>query len=335
MMESLNNVTVVIRSVYERTESTCRRLILEQGVPENAVFVTHESPFSKALTSSLRIGVEQNRVWTFCFDADVLARDGAIRQMIELAEYQPGKTCEVQGYVLDKFFGGPRTAGNHLYRTAFLEHALESIPDEGVAIRPEHHMLEVMQQSGFPWVIVRCLIGIHDDEQYYRDIFRKSFVQAHKHDHLCDLFLEHWRQRAAHDPDYQVALEGFAAGVRHRGGVRIDVSDSLFSVNLKQLGLEEKRPLSDSEWTLARIEKTIQQWKEPPVYHRRFPLRAGLDQPKNLLNRLSFRNSPDPDASRLKVVFVRACNLVFLVPWMFGKILVRLGCWIQTIVRID
>lgn len=335
MMGSLNNVTVVIRSVRERTESICRKLILKQGLPEEAVFVTHESPFSKTLASSFQIGMDQDRPWTLCVDADVITRKDSIRQMVELAEYQPENTCEIQGYVLDKFFGGPRTAGNHLYRTALLDRALELIPDEGTAIRPEHHMLSAMQRSGFPWVIVRCLVGIHDDEQYYRDIFRKAFVQAHKHSDFCSLFLEHWRQQAAHDPDYEVALAGFAAGVKYRGTVRIDVTDRVFTVNLKEVGLDEKGPLSDSEWTFPRIEKTIQEWEEPAIYHKRLPSRAGLDQPKSLLNRLSLRNPPDPNASRLKKVLVHACNLILLVPWIFGKILVRLGYKIQTVVRID
>src|SRR5690625_2539618 len=131
----IHEATIVVRSVYERTEDLCKRLILEQGVKEENLFVIHETPFSTALKYSFEIGIREDLPWTFCIDADVLLRPNSINTMIGHAESQKENVSEIQGLVLDKFFGGPRPAGNHLYRTNVLSKALNKIPSEGVNIR--------------------------------------------------------------------------------------------------------------------------------------------------------------------------------------------------------
>ncbi len=129
LSDNLNDlVYVVIRSAEERTEQLCKKLILEQGVfPENLCIV-REVPFSAALKKAYELGIERGLKWTLCIDADVLLRPGAVEKMIALAENQDKKVCEIEGFVLDKFAGGPRTGGIHLYRTSLLLKALEHIP---------------------------------------------------------------------------------------------------------------------------------------------------------------------------------------------------------------
>lgn len=249
----INQVTVIIRSVGERTESICRELIISQGVPSQALVIVNETPFSQAMRTSFRIGLEYDRPWTFCIDADLLLRPGSIQHMLEMATQQPKNVCEIQGLILDKFFSGPRPAGNHLYRTTVLDHALRLIPEEGIDIRPEHYTLQAMQAQGFPWINVPYLVGLHDFEQYYRDIFRKCLVQAHKHQHFTDLFLSVWRQGAIMDTDYRIALAGFARGIEHCGPVMINAYDTLFGVNLVNLDLDEKKEIIPVEWSLDRL----------------------------------------------------------------------------------
>ncbi len=48
-MNSFNDTTVIIRSAGERTEQLCKKLILEQGVPELQVFVVREVPCSATI----------------------------------------------------------------------------------------------------------------------------------------------------------------------------------------------------------------------------------------------------------------------------------------------
>lgn len=270
----LNKVTVIIRSVGERTETVCRQLIIEQGVPPEAIFTINEAPFSKAMRAGFEVGLEQDRPWTFCVDADLLLRSGSIEQMVGLSEKQPSNVCEVQSYILDKFFGGARMGGVHVYRTGLLDKVIANIPKEGVNIRPESHTLNSMARNGHPWVSLPVLVGLHDFEQSYDDIFRKCFVQAHKHFYRVNLFIPFWREHVMHDPDYKVALAGFAAGIEHPESVRIDAREEYFQVGMRRLGIEAKEDMNPVEWNLDRVDNILENWVEPAGYWEEYP--AGM-----------------------------------------------------------
>lgn len=286
-----NEVCVIIRSVKERTEELCKKLIVEQGVPESQIFIIHEVPFIAAMREGFELGIESNCQWTYCIDADVLLRPRSISQMLDAAQGADQMTCELQGIVYDKFFGGARPAGNHLYRTSLLKEVLKRIPGEGINVRPEYHTLQAMKKDGFIWRDLNIPVGLHDSEQYYQDIYRKCFVQAHKHAYLAEMFLDNWKDRLEGDPDMRVALAGFSDGIKHASGIRIDISQSYYSDNFQRLGVDEKGPLDLSDWDGARIAKIIQEWDVTEAFRRYFPAAASqsLYQPRSRLQRLNSR----------------------------------------------
>ena len=319
-LNALEMVTVVIRSAGERTESVCRQLIIEQGVAEDSVFVIREAPFSQAMRVGFEIGLEQGRPWTFCVDADLLLRPRSIERMVAHAENYDANTCEVQGYILDKFFGGPRTGGVHLYRTALLDRVIAAIPSEGVNIRPEYHTLTAMKDAGFPWVKVPELLGLHDFEQGYADIFRKCFVHAHKHANFTDLFLSIWRTGASKDLDYRIAMMGFSRGIEHYGEVHIDVRSALFRSTFDSLGFSDKPPMESTAWSLERVEEIINSWTEPESYRAMFPTRMGLLAASQ---------------SRLSRTYQRIANhgLIHTLLYACGSLLKGFGFYIHRVVE--
>lgn len=268
---SLDSVTVVIRSVKERTESLCKKMILDQGVPKESIFVINEAPFSKAMKIGFEIGIAEKRPWTYCVDADLLLRPQSILNLIGHADKQPANVCEIQGFILDKFFGGARKGGVHLYRTSLLNKVIEFIPSEGKNIRPEAHTLNSMRAAGYPSLTVKELVGLHDFEQTHEDIFRKCFVHAHKHLGYTDLFLPFWRSKSHNDLDYKIALAGFGEGVKHFGEVRIDKREKYFQEAMRDLEVSSKMEIDLSEWSLERVESIINTWVEPPEYWKKFP----------------------------------------------------------------
>lgn len=276
MDASNDKVTIIIRSAGERTEQLCRELILAQGIPPTDVIIVRESPFSAAMRTSFKIGIERGRPWTLCNDADVLLRPGAIEHIVRLAEEQEENVCEIQGYILDKLFGGPRHGGIHLYRTSLLPKVLASIPAEGVDVRPEYHTLKAMQSQGHPFVIAPYLVGLHDFEQYYADIFRKCLVHAHKHHYLLEMFLTFWREQAPVDKDYYVALQGLGQGIAHCGEVLIDIEQEVYREGFARLGIEEKGAIPIDEYPPAAIEALIAGWQQPEPYRRFYPTEMGL-----------------------------------------------------------
>jgi hypothetical protein len=265
-----SNASVIIRSAGERTEFLCKELVLAQGLPEENIAVIKQAPFSRALYASYEAGVALDLPWTLCLDADVLLLPNSVHEMISLAEKQAPSIFEIRGLILDKFFGGPRQGGIHLYRTSLLSQALTLIPLEQEQIRPEQHTLDAMKARGFSWKRVDYLIGIHDFEQYYADIFRKCFAQAHKHQEYSEIFLSYWPQQGINDLDYKVAIRGLMAGLDYQGEVRIDIQQEICREHFENLNIAEKPDLPPGYYSLLDIEHLVKNWIEPPVYHKYF-----------------------------------------------------------------
>ena len=311
------DVSVIIRSVGERTEALCKKLILEQGVPEENVVIVKEAPFSAAMKKSFQIGIELRLPWTFCVDADVLLRPDSIKQLLGFADKQKNNVAEIQGLVLDKFFGGPRPAGNHLYRTSLLEKVIEKIPREGISIRPEYYTLNRMKKAGYPWYNISLLVGLHDFEQYNLDIFRKCMVHAYKHLGWMEVFVPYWQKSMKQDNDYHVALSGLAAGIMHCEDMYIDVNQTVYSMLFARANIEEKKELNNNT-SLADVEAIIHKWQEPAEFINNQPKGFKVDFRRvrvlNPVSKLDFLKSKNDEI-----------GCVRLFPWLFGRVLEKTG----------
>ena len=130
------------------------------------------------------------------------------------------------------------------------------------------------KKEGYAWATVPYVVGIHDFGQFYGDIFRKCYVHANKHlIHLPEL-VPGWKSRAQFDPDFEVAIEGLAWGLRERGVVRIDKSLESVATAFADLGLVEKSAMSSEEFSPAAIESLLKQWAADDVPVRGFPVAA-------------------------------------------------------------
>lgn len=231
-------LTTILRTSGERTTELALKLLEEEV---GTVHVVEEKPFQKALERSFQLAIEHNRPWTLMIDADLLVAKNALLPLFKLAKEAPPSTFCVGGNALDKLLGISRNVGNNLYRTSLLEKALSFIPGSYNKMRPEKYIAEEMERLGSPlFIYPACLLGIHDEEQYFRDIYRKCFVHAHKHLYKAHTFIPRW-QRQSTDPDFLVALHGFADGIQHGGEVAIDArlypaDDALNSLNIKEKG---------------------------------------------------------------------------------------------------
>jgi hypothetical protein len=106
-------------------------------------------------------------------------------------------------------------------------------------------MLEAMSRHGHPWKQTAIVVGAHDFGQYYADIYRKCFLQAHKHSEHAEYLGMLWDAMAPLDEDFRVAVEAFRAGSEHRGTVYVSkdfVSDHAHQA-LTRMGIQEKAPL--------------------------------------------------------------------------------------------
>jgi len=249
-MAGAHDITAIIRSAGERTQDLCYELLCAQ-VPSENIFIIKEYPFTKALQKTLEIGIESGRRWTLCVDADMLLRTNAVSILLDKAKATGDKVLQVQGNLFDKLLCRPRKAGPHLYRTPQLPKALQYIPAEGLAVRPETFMSEHLASLGFPSVWINQTTGLHDFEQFFRDIYRKAIAHSHKHEKDVQHLLPLWKKFAKGDPDYQVALWGLSEGRKLGGPLPLDVRcfPNSLDAQLHAHGWEEKGALKPSAFT--------------------------------------------------------------------------------------
>ena len=224
------------------------------------MWVVFERPFSAAVRRGFELGAASGLKWTFCIDADVLITEQGIRQQLQIAETLPDHIFCVQGLVLGKFLPIKRPAGNHLYRNALVAQAIPLIPKDGHALRPESVTTQAMKDRGYLTYQTNVVLGLHDYEQYYHDIYRKCFLHVNKHEEdLMPRVESYWRQHQAHDQDYAVALLGALAGKVYEGTVYIDkqFQEEEARKMLAIKHINEKEALSLAAYTPQKIAEIV------------------------------------------------------------------------------
>jgi hypothetical protein len=186
---------------------------------------------------------------------------------------------------MDKFFGGMRKGGFHLYRSSLLPIVIEQIPTEGENIRPESHTLNKMAEKGYPRAVVPYIIGTHDEEQYNFDIYRKAFVYAEKHLDKADLLISYWKKNSQNENDFKIALKAFSDSIVNTEQLYINRDQSLYQQKFSESGFKEKKKLDINSISLDDIEQRIQRWDTDDKYYDEFPDSEGFDSTKDLFIR--------------------------------------------------
>jgi hypothetical protein len=311
------HITVAIRASGERTAETCRKLI-EAEIPAGHIVVVSEAPFEKATKQCYEAGIDGGLPWTLVVDADMLLRERAIEHLIQIAEKLDPNVFEIQGQVIDKLSGGIRAAGQHLYRTALLPKALGCIPHEGSEKRPENYVILRMASKGFPFLEIPQVLGLHDYEQWYRDVYRKAFFHAHKFSRAVRCWEPLWERLANDDPDFRIALLGLHAGLKYGGVIRSDIRqfpNETIDKLLRDHGFSEKETISPDEISAERIEAFIDTFVPAPEYwiwrsrSRESPANAGLlKQARSGIVRFGYFK---------------------MIPWVFGCLMAMWGKKLQ------
>ena len=263
------NIIVVIRAAGERTKEACRQIVLNE-LSENDLFVIKCTPFEEALRESYRIGIKSDKEWMITIDADVLPRKGFIKGIKAITEKLPDQIFTFKTMIFDKLFFTHRMAGFRVYRNRYLETAYEFIPENGKEIRPESYTIRKMEQRGYKTKVFEYVVGLHDYEQYYRDIYRKAYFHATKHPgHVADS-VAFWKQQAAHDSDYQVALKGAIDGLLSDDQPKPDIRffETISKIAIQELDLIEK-PKPDIDKVLELVETAL---NEAGDFHKEYSI---------------------------------------------------------------
>lgn len=208
MSPQIPSILVVVRSVGERTEPALLERLNRQ-LPRHRIKIVREYPFLKALQESYRIALAFGADWTVCLDADIVIRDSAINQIVKIAAGLGDGVFVFNMQVLDKLFGGLRAGGPHVYRTSYLNRAMQYTVNQGGTNRPETYVMRKMTQAGLTMPTIDEVVGVHDYEQYFRDIFRTAYFHSQKHRGHVAYLKSYWTRMSSSDPDFVAALAGY------------------------------------------------------------------------------------------------------------------------------
>ncbi|MDC3197502.1 hypothetical protein OAT60_01315 [Luminiphilus sp.] len=215
---------VCIRYAGEQSFSLCQALIQRQ-VGHESVVTVEEKPFYKSMIKAFEVAHSKSAEYLIAVDADVLLRRHAIADLVKVFDRLPTKYCEIQGKIFDKFFGGERSGGIHMYRMSHYDQLTKLSHKTRNNMRPERDLLLGMNKNGYPTKNLDLIVGLHDYNQSARDIYRKCFVHAFKHLHLSEYLIPYWRKMAPKDSDFIIALQGFSDGAKSLETPRLDTTD--------------------------------------------------------------------------------------------------------------
>lgn len=226
---------IIIRTIGERTENECIRRCKLQG----HVYIVREYPFGKAIKKTYELAMSFDQKWVPVIDADVLLHHDVLRQAIQQLQDKSIKTFCWDGTTNDKIMMKNRRAGIHIYNSEMLKTAIQFIDNN--QIKPETYVRKRMLKLGFPTLKSNFVFGLHDYEQYYRDLWRKAICQTKKLAGMVGKRPVKWKKAARKDKDFYVIYEAYKWATKHKPNIIIDArNDFDAQFHLQRLKIKEK-----------------------------------------------------------------------------------------------
>lgn len=238
-MANLNDVTVVIRSISERTEDACFQIVRPQAKAENQIVIVKDRPFAEAHYECIQAAIQSKARWALFLDADILLKNDAIKVMIDEAKKITIPFYMLNFPILDYGFNG-YTYGAHFYNTCHLAESLQFRQIASASQRPENETCQEMAKIGIPSLASHTVIGLHGYEQFYTDLYRTAFVRAVKYSKHQTYMLKLYRDRYSSEngkyKDFQFMFWGLIDGMLYsKDHEQIPLTKSFFNAKVNRI----------------------------------------------------------------------------------------------------
>lgn len=209
----MKDLFVVLRSSNERSSPLAEDALKRANA---SYVVIKETPFSAALKKMFEVAHEQTSRYLLALDADVILHDGALEKIVAEGDKFPNSFF-IDFFVMDKF-RGKSCSGCHLYRNRYARALYQHLNLEVDETRPENQLiLDFAKSHHLSQDKSRLVVGLHDFEQYYRDLYAKYFRRAlrrpHEAEALRSLIEERKHYFSPEDRDFEVVLKGLNDGM--------------------------------------------------------------------------------------------------------------------------
>jgi len=241
--------TVIIRHRGERTLPLIRQ-ILEQSRYFNVIEVSSNA-FHQTLEESLELALTLSDPWVIMLDGDVIPSPFLLKNLVKKTMKMDKKTFVVVPNVFDKSFLMTRKAGIHIYNQSYLNlmiNKFDKIADED---RPETKLNLMMQECGYKMCSSNIVIGLHDFEQYYKDLWLKGYVFSKKSQYWVKKCIDDWRKKSEKDLDYLALLDGYTFGLTQKLPINLRRTSGNYLLaedSLEKINLDEKPALSFTQY---------------------------------------------------------------------------------------
>ncbi len=228
-----------ILSVEERTARLSERSLRRHT--DNVMVVENIAPLYMALLSAYRHGIDANKEWLILIGADTVLDYDQMQLFLNRLKYYKKDAFCVSAYLQCKLRSVPRT-GAYAYRRELLETMLDAAKSCTHEMRPQGAMHIQMRMKGYLHIKSKMVVGIHDYEQYYYDIYRTAHLLAKKwSSQYITNCITGW---PANDQDYRAAMMGINGDGNTNGIPDIRHYDrEAITELLKKAGIREKKKL--------------------------------------------------------------------------------------------
>lgn len=217
-------IYTVLRTANERSLPLAKQALSEQS---NSYAIIEEYPFSAALKKMFLLAKEQDYPYLLALDADVILHEGALKKIQAYVEASINPDLFfVDFFVMDKF-RGKCCSGCHLYINRYSQELFDELCCiEENETRPENDLvLNFSKKTGLIHKSASLIAGLHDFEQYYKDLYAKFFRRAQRRPQELKMLIETIllrKQYFPNDPDFEVVLKGLEDGSSAKNSAPFD-----------------------------------------------------------------------------------------------------------------
>jgi len=239
----------VIRTVGERTEDVCVKLVNLQKDEHESLHILRENTHAKAVESTIATGLESQAEWLVAIDADMLLTPGSILTIRKEIRSCSDAIAVLHPAVVDKMYR-MRRWGLTVYRNAAMDELNEKF--QKIKLRQntkiESAAIKALGENTQRQVYFsREVTAIHDFYQYYKDLYRKAYLNVTRNQGFNKEVKRCWKRLENSDPDYLVMYKAMDDAVSEKRKLTNSVSDfnsSELEGIVEGLGLVEKSPLA-------------------------------------------------------------------------------------------
>lgn len=283
------NFEYVVRTIGERTEEVCVKLVHRQKEEKEKISILNENTHVDAIEKTFMLGLRSEADWLVAIDADMLLLPGGVSEMRKEVKSCDENVFVAYPAVYDKLYS-IRRWGVSLYRVSMLEELYDAFKE----LKNNHHLkieggaIKEVAKGKSEIFYSRKVVALHDFHQYYRDLYRKVYLNTVRNPGFNKKAEKNLAKISRLDADYLVMLQALKDAKNEKRKLANSVNDfasTELSERIEALGLKEKGPLLWRDY----VDKSLQMSMENEIHkNEKYSVFTDYFENKSIVNKARF-----------------------------------------------